>query len=341
MTVVTHRVVQRRYGPPASAVDVDQIPAPVPGPGEVLVALEAAPVNPAELLMLEGKYGYGPSVPPLPRPAGIEGVGRVVGGTTRCPEGTLVALLGGSWRELAVLPEDEVIPLPDHVQVDQLALGILNAQTALLLLGDFPQVQTGDWIVQNAGNSAVARALDAVAAQRGIRVINVVRTEEAAASVRSGTSSPVLVDAEDLSERTGELTARGQVPLAVDAVGGSATGRLARCLSPGGTVVSYGLLSGRPCELDPALAIFHGVSLSGFWVPRSLAARGPDEAKAVLAEALTLIAGQAFTIPVEATYPLTEVRAALEHAARPGRRGKILLTASTPHPPRTDGGTGS
>ncbi|MHB1592926.1 MAG: zinc-dependent alcohol dehydrogenase family protein [Streptosporangiaceae bacterium] len=327
MTATMRRVVQRRYAPPAEAVDIDEVPAPAPGPGEVLVTLEAAPVNPAELLMLEGKYGYGPSVPALPRAAGIEGVGRVVTGTAHCPAGALVALLGGGvWSELIVLPEDGLVRLPDHVPAEQLALGILNAQTALLLLGDYPAVGPGDWIVQNAGNSAVARTLDAVASRRGIRMINVVRTETAAVDVRAGTSSPVLLDGPDLPGRVAALAGGDRVPLAVDAVGGDATGRLARCLSAGGTVVSYGLQSGRPCELDPALAIFHSVTLTGFWVPRSFASRSPDQARAVLADALSLIAMQAFTIPVEAAYPIAEVRAALEHAARSGRRGKVLLT---------------
>jgi mitochondrial enoyl-[acyl-carrier protein] reductase / trans-2-enoyl-CoA reductase len=316
------QVVHRRCGPPADVVEIDRVDIPTPGPGEVLVELEAAPIHPAELLMFEGRYGYGPSVPPLPRKAGTEGVGRVVGGRL---QGTRVALAGvdGVWSDFAVLPEAHAVTLPESVSRDQLAMGVVNPQSALLLLSDFAELRPGDWVVQNAANSAVGRILDAVARRRGVHVVNVVRST--AAAERLTTASPVLVDAPDLPERVAEVTGDGAV-LAIDAVGGTATDRLARTLAEGGTVVNYGLLSGEPCVLDPALCVFHGVTLTGFWMPRSLRARTPEERSTLLTAAFDLLAEGAFTVPVERTYPLDEVGEAVEHAGRAGRHGKILLT---------------
>ena len=63
MTATMRQVVQRRTGEPAEVVEVDIVPIPEPGPGELLVSLDAAPVNPAELLMFEGANGYGPTRP--------------------------------------------------------------------------------------------------------------------------------------------------------------------------------------------------------------------------------------------------------------------------------------
>ena len=149
---------------------------------------------------------------------------------------------------------------------------------------------------------------------------------ELAVRDRESTSSPVLVDGSDLSQRVRDLTGRGGARLAIDAIGGQATNRLARSLTEEGTVVNYGLLSGEACALDPALCIFHGVTLKGFWLPRSLGTRTPQNRSAVVAQSIELMQGGAFAIPVEATYPLDQVRSALEHAARTGRHGKVLLT---------------
>lgn len=323
------QVLHRRFGPPAEVIEIDEVEIPRPGPGEVLVELVAAPINPAELLMFEGSYGYGPSVPTLPRRAGIEGVGRVTDGDTAAlPVGTLVALAGidGIWSDFCLLPAANAVIMPDEVSHEQLAMGLVNPQTALLLLADFADLHPGDHVIQNAANSAVGRILDSVARHRGLRVVNVVRSETAAAAMRETTDSVVLVDGPDLPARAAAVTGDGRVPLAVDAVGGEATDRLARCLSEGGTVVNYGLLSGQACRIDPALAIFHGVTLTGFWMPRSLAARTAAERGALLTEAFGLLGRGVFTVPVERGYGLGEVRAAVEHAGRAGRHGKILIT---------------
>lgn len=326
MTCRSRQVLHREFGAPAEVVEIHKVAEPKVERGQVLVSLEVAPINPAELLMFEGTYGYGPSVPQLPRLAGIEGVGRVIEGSLDYPAGTLVALLGGVWRDFFVLPEETLIVLPQDIPVEQLALGILNAQTALLLLEDFVELSAGDWLVQNAGNSAVGRVVDAIATLRGVRVVNVVRSKAAASELRESTLSAILIEDSDLPERVRDLTGRAGARLAIDAVGGQATNRLARSVAEEGTVVNYGLLSGEACAIDPALCIFHGVTLKGFWLPRSLGTRSPKERSAVVAETLELIQGGAFVIPVEATYPLDQVRSALEHAARTGRHGKVLLT---------------
>lgn len=326
MTATSRQVLHRQFGAPAAVAEIQEVTTPKVGRGQVLVALEVAPINPAELLMFEGTYGYGPSIPQLPRLAGIEGVGRVIQGSPDCPAGTLVGLLGGVWRDFFVLPEENLIVLPQDIPIEQLALGMLNAQTALLLLEDFVNLSSGDWLVQNAANSAVGRVLDGIATRRGVQVVNVVRSEAAASELRKSTSSPVLTDGSDLPQRVTDLTGRGGARLAIDAIGGQATNRLARSLTEEGTVVNYGLLSGEACALDPALCIFHGVTLKGFWLPRSLATRTPQHRSAVMAETIALIQGGAFAIPVEATYPLDQVQIALKHAARAGRHGKVLLT---------------
>jgi NADPH:quinone reductase-like Zn-dependent oxidoreductase len=323
------QVVQRRTGVPAEVVEIDEVPVPEPGPGELLVSLDAAPVNPAELLMFEGSYGYGPTRPALPRKAGIEGVGTVVGGATdRVPEGTPVALRGvsGLWSDFMVIPADSALVLPADADRHQLSMGLVNPMAVLLLLEDHVALSAGDVVVQNAANSGFGRVLDAIGARRGLTVVNVVRSQAAADSLAGSAQGAVLVDGPDLQQQVAEATGGRLARLAVDAVGGSATNRLAHCLQTGGVVSLYGLLSGEPAVVDLDVVIFNDVRLEGYWTPRSLGRRTPEEVQRVLADALELLGSGAFHVPVEATYALSDVAEALRHAGRGGRSGKVLLT---------------
>jgi NADPH:quinone reductase-like Zn-dependent oxidoreductase len=323
------QVVQRRTGVPVEVVEIDEVPVPEPGPGELLVSLDAAPVNPAELLMFEGAYGYGTSRPTLPRKAGIEGVGTVVGGATDLvAEGTPVALRGvaGLWSDYMVIPAESAFVLPADADRHQLSMGLVNPMAVALLLEDHVALTAGDVVVQNAANSGFGRVLDAIAARRGLTVVNVVRSQAAADSLAGSATGAVVVDGPDLPDQVAERTGGRLAALAVDAVGGSATNRLARCLGTGGVVSLYGLLSREPAVIDLELVVFNDVRLEGYWTPRSMGRRTPEERQRVLAEALDLLSSRAVHVPVEAIYGLSDVVAALRHAGRGGRTGKVLLT---------------
>jgi mitochondrial enoyl-[acyl-carrier protein] reductase / trans-2-enoyl-CoA reductase len=329
VTATMRQVVQRRTGVPADVVEVDEVPVPEPGPGELLVSLDAAPVNPAELLMFEGAYGYGETRPALPRKAGIEGVGTVVGGATdRVPAGTPVALRGvaGLWSDYVVIPADSAFVLPANADRHQLSMGLVNPQAALLILEDHVALTQGDVVVQNAANSGFGRVLDAIAARRGLTVVNVVRSQEAADSLVGSATGAVVIDGPDLQEQVADRTGGRLASLAIDAVGGSATNRMAHCVNTGGVVSLYGLLSGEPAVIDLDVVIFNDVRLEGYWTPRSVARRTREQMQQVFDEAFELLSAGAFHVPVEATYGLSDVAAALRHAAQGGRRGKVLLT---------------
>ena len=145
--------------------------------------------------------------------------------------------------------------LPPDIGRETAAVLKVNPATALLLLETYTALSPGDWVIQNAANSAVGRALIALAAAKGIRTINVVRRQELADELRALGGDHVLADADDLA---GHVTALGgaQIQLAIDAVGGVSTGRLAGCLSTGGTLVAYGAVSGEPMRIDPARMVF-------------------------------------------------------------------------------------
>ncbi len=328
-------VRHERFGDPATVLTCVDLPdPPPPGPGEVSVDMLAMAINPADLLTVEGRYGV---VPPLPHVPGAEGVGRIAAvgpGVANLSVGDLVAPLAGSaWVERMTVKAASVIVLPAGTDPLQAAMIKANPATAEVLLTDLAPLGEGDWVLQNAANSAVGQYLCQLARLRGIRTMNVVRRPEAARAVAEVGGDVILVhdgaSPGDLAREVEQATNGAPVRLALDAVGGHATNALAACIADGGRVVTYGLLSGKPCEVDAGHLVFRGVTLSGFWLAPWFRTAGRDRIADLYAKLVGLLADGALSAPIAATYPLDQVKEAVAHAARSARHGKVLLVAGT------------
>jgi trans-2-enoyl-CoA reductase len=140
----------------------------------------------------------------------------------------------------------------------------------------------------------------------------------------------VLVDGPDLDARARAATGGAPLPLAIDAVGGSGTQRLARCVDDKGVVVNYGLLSGEPCAIDGRETVFRDVTLRGFWLRRWFTETPPAEIGKLYARLAALVEEGTLKVEVEQVYPLAKIKDAVAHAAREGRAGKILLEMAAP-----------
>lgn len=307
-------------------VDVEDPGAP--GEREVLVAVEATPINPSDIMVLMGLYG---ALPELPATPGNEGVGTVLqvgGGVDDVKEGDRVLLPEGSgtWRQKLLLPADRITPLPADIDAVQASMMLINPPTAYLLLRDIVPLEEGDWVIQNAGNSAVAGYLRSFARERGIKTVNVVRREALIEPLENAGADVVLVDGADLGKRVRERTGGAKIKLGIDAVAGDATLRLADCLARSATLVSYGAMSGEPCRIAPLHTIFKDITLRGFWLAFWLARAAREERREVMAGVLSRIREGTLQANVEATYDLTRVHDALQHATQGGRKGKIVLT---------------
>jgi NADPH:quinone reductase-like Zn-dependent oxidoreductase len=317
------------FGRPETAVEiVEQADPGEPGADEVTIEAEFAPINPADVLNLEGKYGA--VLPALPMTPGAEGVGRIAkaGAAVRhVKAGDRVLLPGpGTWRERFKAPGKAVFALPADVDPKQLAMLRVNPPTAYLLLHQFVAPTPGQWVIQNAANSGVGHCLIRLARLAGVKTVNVVRREELVAPLRAFGGDIVLIDGPDLDARVRTAIGDAALPLAIDAVGGSSTQRLARCVSNGGTVVNYGVLSGEPCMVDGRETVFRDVRLHGFWLRKWFADTPPAQIAAVYRELAAKVADGTLAVEVEAVYPLRRIKEAVAHAARGGRSGKILLS---------------
>ena len=312
---------------PQDVIDAVSEETPKPGSGQVLLEVLAAPINPSDVLTLTGDYGI---LPPLPAVGGNEGVGRVAelgDGVSGLDKGQTVLLPVGSgtWSSHVLAEAKDLVPLPNDADPKQLSMMTINPPTALLMLQEFVDLKEGDWVIQNAANSGVGGYLIRLAAQKGLRTVNVVRRESAVAGVEAQGGDVTLVDGPDLHKRVKEATGSAEVRLGIDAVGGDATDHLANCLAAGSPVVNYGMMSGQPCQMSPANVVFRDISLRGFWLSRWFSQAGRDQQMAIYSEVTRQIASGALKAPIAAEYDVSDIKQAVAAAASGERDGKILV----------------
>ncbi|MBS1177125.1 MAG: zinc-binding dehydrogenase family protein [Proteobacteria bacterium] len=312
---------------PQASIECVEFADPVLGEGQVLLQVLAAPINPSDVLTLTGEYGR---LPPLPAIGGNEGVGKVVAhgpGVSTPPLGQTVLLpIGlGSWATHVVADAARLMPLPNDADPLQLAMMTVNPPTASLLLSEFVDLQPGEWVIQNAANSGVGEYLVQLARRRGLKTVNVVRRDSAVAAVQAAGGDVVLVDGPDLGRRVAAATGQETIRLAIDAIGGQATNRLAGCVGEGGTLVNYGMLSGEDCVVSPRAFVFRDVSLRGFWLALWFRKATPPQQMAMFGEIGKLIATGQLKARIQATYDLPQIKQAVAAAAAGERDGKILI----------------
>ncbi len=326
------QAVLERYGQPEEVVRcVEGADVGAPAAGEVVFDVLAFPINPADVSMCRGTYRLRPALPATP---GAECIGRVTAvgaGVSHVKPGDLVInLQRENWAQRRRVQGDDVIAIPPGIDVLQGAMLRINPPTALLLLSDIAELQPGDWIVQNVANSAVGRLVIRLARARGVRTVNVVRRESLFAELEALGADACAVDGPDLAETVKALTGGASIRLGFDAVSGRATARLSSCLGEGGVVCNYGSMSGE----DPVMArsglISGGQTLVGFILGRALATRSLAQIRAIYADLGEQVLKGILSAPVEKVYPIDEIRAALAHAQRGERGGKILVAPNGP-----------
>ncbi len=335
-------IAYRRHGNPEQVLQLEHVGAPpAPGPGEVLVRVLARPVHPGDLLGVAGRYrAPGDTTPVLDGGVrvGFEGMGRIAAlgadvlAAGRLAPGMRVAFFPGrgAWSEYAVVPADFVAPLPDDVPGEAGAQLHVNPLTAQMLLRAARQAGVGaaGAMVLTAAGSSVAKMLAALALDEGLPVIGLVRSSAGAAELRALLPAlPVVAtDATDWRTRLDDALG-GRAPRAVfDAVGGALPSELFLRLAPGGTLVTYGDMTGESLSIPALMLPMRDLRLEGISVGR-WAGLPAAQRRADVEGALALARRHPRLFEVAASYDLAAVAQAVAHAGRPGRRGLVLLTS--------------
>ncbi|MGV0853193.1 zinc-dependent alcohol dehydrogenase family protein [Mycolicibacterium phlei] len=321
-------LVLTQFGNPEDSLQLTDSPEAAPTAGQVAVRLEAAAINPSDLLLIRGRYLAHPTPPAT---VGAEGVGIVTAaGPDVDPEivGKRVILLPtyefGTWSEQVVLPADHVVEVPD-ADPQQLAMLSINPPTAHLLLDRVP-LKPGDWVGQTAANSAVGRLVVALAKRRGLKTLNVVRRDDAAEEIRAAGGDVVLVSGPDLNDQIRQALGDQELSLVLDPLGGTHAAGLVDALKFGGTAVTYGSLTGAPTGPTSAALFAKEVVFTGFWLGNWYSTRPRHEVAETLRHLAGLVADGTLSVPVEATYHLDEYAKAFAHAETTQRGGKVLFT---------------
>jgi trans-2-enoyl-CoA reductase len=201
----------------------------------------------------------------------------------------------------------------------------INPPTAWRMLHDYANLQPGDWVLQNAANSAVGRAVVVMAKAMGVHTVNVVRRPELIPELKALGADAVFVESDELVEQIGAVAAFGRARLALNCVGGESALRLANALSREGVLVTYGAMGRQPMRIPNGLLIFKNLVWTGFWITHWYKHATEEEIGEMFASIFPLLASGALSVPVAATYPLDQYQEAIKHAAAGGRVGKVLF----------------
>jgi NADPH2:quinone reductase len=333
-------------------VEVRSVPSPKPGPGQVRVRMRMAPVNPSDFNYIDGIYSrsfarmiwnHGAERPtdlpgsdlfPAPPYAlGVEGVGVVEesggGFLGKRLVGKRVAVVSGpphgTWQEETLIDARRSFPVPRSLTDAQACSFFVNPLTALVLVRHLLRVPRGVVLLQTAAGSALSQMIRNLARADGFRVIDVVRSRAGAERLKQGDSKYVIaLEDENLVGAVHRIAPDG-VDYALDCVGGATGSTVLRTLAPRGRMVCYGTLSREPISLPPRDIIMPMTSVQGFYLAAYLADRTLFQRLGLVRNTAKLIESGVLTTSVEQTYRLDELHAALEHARRPGRAGKVLL----------------
>lgn len=315
------------FGAPLEKVNVVEQPVRPPDAGEILISMKVASINPADINLIEGTYGYKPQLPAF---AGLEGVGIVeavgagvtrwkAGDAVRPPEGT------GLWQQFITVKEADCLRLPDGLPLEQAAMIYVNPPTAWRMLHDFVSLKPGDWIIQNAANSAVGQSVIQIAQAKGWKTVNFVRREDQVAEIKALGGDIVLIDEPDAKKKLVEAGGKISIKLGLNCVGGESATRLADCLDKSGTLVTYGAMSKQSLKLPNGFLIFKDLSFRGYWMTAWYKKASRDEKEKMLDEIGELVRAGKFAIKVQQKFSLNAVKEALAAVQGESRKGKILL----------------
>ena len=319
--------VYERHGNPPDVLRVESQPWPAPAPDEVVVKMRAAPINPADLNQIEGKYPVRPELPAIP---GFEGAGVVVeigADVKSVTNGALVIVPHniGTWRDAIAVKADELVIVPAGIEPVDAAMLKINPMTAWRLLHDYVDLKKGDWLIQNAANSAAGRAVIQIARELSYKTVNVVRRKELIDELRSEGGDVVLVDGENLRNQAKNATGGASIRLALNSVGGDSALRLANCLAPASTMVTFGAMSLQPLKIPNGLLIFKDLRFRGIWINKWYDNATKEQRMETFRSLFDMAKRGLLKAKVEKAYPLAEARAAVARAAQGKRSGKIIF----------------
>ena len=315
------------FGKPTEVLSVGDRPIPEPKANEVRVKTILASIHNHDLLTIRGQYGFKPELPAI---GGSEAVGVIdaVGNDVKdlkVGQRIAAASVQATWAEYFVASADMVFPVPDSLD-DEMAAQLVAMPLSALMLLEFLAVESGQWIIHNAANGAVGKSLAMLAAARGVKTINLVRSSDALAELEAiGVENNVNTDDKDWKAQVKSILGDNKISAAVDSVGGENSGELLSLLGHGGVFAVFGAMSGKPMQLNPTDVIFKQATLKGFWGSKLSQEMSVDNKQRLVNELIERALDGKLKLPVEATFDLADITQAVDGKLQSDKKGKVLL----------------
>jgi NADPH:quinone reductase len=313
---------------PGGPFVVRTVKTPVPGKGEVLIKIAAAPVNPSDLQRIRSIADPALIKDFIP---GIEGSGIVVAaGSGILPRvwlGKRVACSShypssGTWAEYMVTTANHCFPLPDSINDEQGAMLLVNPMTAVAFF-DIIRKEKHKAVVNAAAAGALGGMVRALGKRHGVSVINIVRSEEQVKLI----DSMYVVNSSDpgFPDKLKELALELNATIAFDPVAGSFTQKLLDAMPYGSTVVIYGNLSASEEGTNLRPLLTQNKKLHGFYLANWSVENGLAKTLINLLKVRRLIISD-ITVPVQNRFPFNKTQLAIDTYLSDMTAGKVLLT---------------
>ena len=319
-------VIFEQVGEARDVLALREVPEPVAAAGQVVVAVEASPVHPADFSFVRGTYRVKPS---FPQAAGLSGAGRVVaaGDGVSLRVGTRVAFRWpGAWAERVAVPVERTFEIPEGVPSEVGAQFVVNPITAWGLL-DAANVPPGEWIGVTAASSSVAALVSALARERGQKVVGIARA--ASLAELSSEVKGIAENEPELAERVRALTGGVGLAALIDSVGGPLVSTLFPALAAGATIVAYGTLSSEPTVVTNATLVYGNLIWRGFGIDRWFNSLRPPDVTSMTRALWSGIESGRLPLPVQARVALPDFGEGLRRAMA-GGPGKVVIEQATP-----------
>jgi NADPH:quinone reductase len=320
-------VLCKTYGPPESLV-VEDIPSPIPGPGEVVVSVKATSVNFPDVLIIQNKYQV---KPPLPFSPGSEvaGIVKTVGdGVTSVRPGDPVLAITayGAFAEEVKTEARRLMPIPDGMDFATAAAFGLTYATSEHALSDRGALKPGETLLVLGAAGGVGLAAIEIGKALGARVIACASTRDKLAVCRQhGADETIDYAAEDLRDRIKVLTGGHGADVVYDPVGGPYTELALRSIAWRGRLLVVGFAAGDIPKIPLNLTLLKGCSIVGvFW--GEFTRREPERFAESMRQLGRWYAGGKLKPHVSQTFPLERAADALTLMAERKVTGKIVLT---------------
>jgi len=320
-----------RIGSPLEVLQLCDMPTPEVGPGQVLVALRAASINPGDFLFIQSLYPE-PKKPALPREiAGQHGAGVIVeaGSGVSLPTGTLVAFSYEKvWAEYVVVPVEWLIPLPPDYPIEK-AGQLMNAISAWDLL-EQSKATPDTWLALTGGHSTLATMVAQMAKLRGVNVLSIVRRVQPGVDLKALGASAVIdlsKDGTDLTARISEITEGKGLSALVDSIGGTLLEQLVSSLAFRARMILYGGFSPERFSLHTFDLLTRDLQIRSY-VYRYFFEPPKKEDSETLNAIVKTMASNEFHVRVGGMHTLDDFEVAIRESWERGERGKRFFVPS-------------